>query len=77
MVVRRGLVLTSLGLLLGALAGVGAARLLRSLLFETESLDVWTFTIVPLVLTVVALLASYLPAHRAARVDPLAALRNE
>ena len=77
MVVRRGLVLTSIGLVLGALAGVGAARLLRSLLFETESLDIWTFTTVPLVLTAVALLASYLPAHRAARVDPVTALRMD
>jgi putative ABC transport system permease protein len=77
MVVRRGLVLTSIGLALGALAGAGAARLLRSLLFETESLDAWTFTIVPLVLVAVALLASYLPAHRAARVDPVTALRMD
>jgi ABC-type lipoprotein release transport system permease subunit len=49
---------------------------LRATLFETNVYDPLTFAIVPLVLTVVALAASYLPARRAAAVDPIVALRD-
>jgi putative ABC transport system permease protein len=60
--------------LLGALAGT---RVLRSMLFETTTTDATTFLVVPVVLAVVALLASYLPARRATRTDPLVAIRTE
>ena len=77
MVVSQGMRLTAIGLVLGGLAALGAARLLQSLLFETDRFDPWTFAIVPVALGAVSLAASYLPAHRAANVDPLTALRNE
>jgi predicted permease len=67
--------------LLGALIGLGVAlaltRFLRSLLYEVEATDPLTFVGVALVLALAAFLASYLPARRAARVDPVVALRNE
>ncbi len=50
MVVSQGMRLTAIGLVLGGLAALGAARLLQSLLFETDSFDPWTFAIVPLAL---------------------------
>ena len=67
--------------LLGGVVGIGVAlastRFLRSLLYEVEPTDPLTFASVALVLALAALLASYLPARRAARVDPIVALRCE
>jgi len=69
--------LTLTGLGFGIVGALGAARLLRGLLYQIEPLDVVTFASVPGILAVVALLACYLPARRAARVEPMAALRAE
>jgi putative ABC transport system permease protein len=77
LVVRQGAVLAGLGIGAGLLASVGLARALGSLLFGVTALDPVTFLGVPLVLAGAALLAAYLPARRAARIDPLAALRCE
>jgi putative ABC transport system permease protein len=77
MVVGRGLKLVSMGLLAGAVASYFMARVVQSLLFQTESHDLVTFAIVPLVLTGVALMACALPAYRASRVEPLDALRAD
>ena len=55
----------------------GSARLITSLLFQTSAADPPTFSVVPLLLLAVALLACYLPARRATRVDPMVALRYE
>jgi putative ABC transport system permease protein len=77
LVVRRGLTLTAIGLLIGLGGSVAASRFLGSLLYETAALDLRTFATVPVVLGAVALIACYVPARRAARIDPIAALRVE
>jgi predicted permease len=77
LVLRRGVMLTLSGLLIGLLGAIVLTRFLASLLFGVTPTDPVTFTVVPLVLAGVALLASYFPARRATRVDPLQALRYE
>jgi len=77
MVLRQGLTLALAGMALGVVAALGLTRLLRSLLFEVQTNDLSTFAIVLGALFFVALLACYLPARRATRVDPLVALRYE
>jgi len=77
MVLKQGLTLTLAGMVLGAIAAFGLMRLLRSLLFQVEPTDATTFALVLSTLFVVALLACYIPARRATRVDPLIALRYE
>jgi putative ABC transport system permease protein len=77
MVLRSGTVLAVSGIAIGLAAAFALARLIAALLFETSAADPPTFSVVPLLLFGVALLASYLPARRAARVDPMRALRYE
>jgi macrolide transport system ATP-binding/permease protein len=69
--------LTFLGIGVGLICAVGAATLMRKLLFGTAAWDMWTLASVAIVLGVSALLASYIPAHRAASVNPAEALRAE
>jgi putative ABC transport system permease protein len=69
--------LTAFGLIAGAIAALAAARFIRTMLFGVTSSDVPTFIGTALVLGGIALLASYLPARRAVRVDPVTALRSE
>jgi len=76
MVVANGMTLTVIGLLLGFGGALGLTRLLASLLFGVGARDPVTLIGSATVLTVVALLACYMPARRAARMDPLAALRE-
>ncbi|HEX6865429.1 MAG TPA: FtsX-like permease family protein, partial [Thermoanaerobaculia bacterium] len=75
LVVLRGLALTLIGLTLGLAGALALTRLLTSLLYEVEPDDPVTFVTIAAVLSAVALLASYLPARRATRVDPVIALR--
>ena len=77
LVLRQGMVLTGLGLVAGLAGAVALTRLVTSLLFGVEPLDAWTFVSVPVVLGLVALLACFLPALRATKVDPITALRYE
>lgn len=77
LVVRQGMALTLAGLGLGIAGALAATRLMRGLLYEIQPVDPVTFVAVPGILTVVALLACYLPARRAASVEPMAALRAE
>ena len=69
--------LTAIGLIVGAMAALAAARFISTMLFGVTSSDVPTFIGTALVLGGIALLASYLPARRAVRVDPVTALRSE
>jgi len=69
--------LTAVGVTLGLVAAFGLTRLMGSLLYGVEPLDPVTFAIVPGLVIAVTLLASYIPARRAATVDPMSALRSE
>jgi putative ABC transport system permease protein len=77
MVVSEGLKLTVGGALLGVVAAILLTRVLSALLFGVDALDPLTFAVVLLLLLTVATLASYVPARRAARADPLAAMRGD
>jgi ABC-type antimicrobial peptide transport system permease subunit len=75
LVVGKGMVLAVIGIAIGLAGSLSLTRLMRSLLFEVTPTDWLTFVITSLVLLTVALLACYIPAHRATKVDPLTALR--
>jgi putative ABC transport system permease protein len=77
MVLREGLVLALLGIGLGVAGALAVTRFLRALLYEVSTTDPAIFAAVPVLLAAVALLASYLPARRAAGVEPLEAIRYE
>lgn len=77
MVVRQAMTLTALGLGLGLIAAFALARPLAVLLFEIAPYDLTTFVLVPTLLAAIAAVASWLPARRAARADPLKALRQD
>jgi ABC-type antimicrobial peptide transport system permease subunit len=74
MVVWEGAQLALAGTVLGLIAAALGGGAIQSLLFEIKGLDPLTFAVAPLVLGAAALLASYIPARRAARISPLAAL---
>jgi len=76
-VVGQGLVLTLLGLGIGLVATLVATRAISSILFGVSAADPATFGAIPFVLLLVALVACYLPARRAMKVDPMRALRHE
>jgi ABC-type antimicrobial peptide transport system permease subunit len=75
--VRYGLALAGIGTVTGLAAAAGLTRLMKSVLFGISPLDPLTYTAVPVVLVAATLLASYLPARRAATVDPVETLRAE
>jgi predicted permease len=77
MFVRSALILTTIGVGIGLAAAAGLTQLMKSLLFGVSPVDPVTYIAIPLVLAAAAALASYLPAQRAASVDPVEALRAE
>jgi putative ABC transport system permease protein len=77
LVIGNGMLLTVIGIAIGLPLAFGLARALSSLLFGVSAADPFAFIGLPLILASVAALASYLPARRAVRVDPLTALRYE
>ena len=77
MVMKQGMALVLVGVVLGVAAAYAATRAIQSLLFEVGPSDPLTFVVVLLLLGLVGLIASYVPARRATKVDPLVALRNE
>jgi ABC-type antimicrobial peptide transport system permease subunit len=77
MVVGQGMALTAAGLIIGAAIAIGATRAMRGMLYGVGTTDPLTFFLVAALVAAVALLASWLPARRAARVHPMEALRAE
>jgi len=77
LVVRQGLMIVLMGIALGLMIATGLTRYLQSLLFGVEPMDWITFLLVSLSVLITALVASYIPAYRATRVNPMVALRYE
>jgi putative ABC transport system permease protein len=77
MVLRQGGRLVGVGIVIGLVAAFGLTRLMTGFLYEVRPTDPMTFTAVSLLLMAVALLACYMPARRAMKVDPMIALRYE
>lgn len=77
MVLRQGLALAALGIALGLAGAFGLTRLMAGMLFEVRPTDPWTLAGASIGLMAVAVSASYVPALRAAKIDPIAALRSE
>jgi putative ABC transport system permease protein len=77
LVIRQGVYLLLIGLAFGLTAALIVSRFISALLYEVSTSDPLTFVEVALILALVAALASYLPARKAARVDPMTALRHE
>lgn len=77
MILRQGLLLAMVGVGFGLAASLGTARIIASLLYGIRATDLGTFVAIAAVLMGVALVASYVPARQATKVDPMVALRYE
>jgi len=77
LVLRQGMQLAAAGVLVGLAGAVGLTRVLRNFLYGVSPTDPVTFAAIPLILAIIALLACWIPARRAAKVDPMVALRHE
>jgi ABC-type antimicrobial peptide transport system permease subunit len=76
-VLRHAVLLLAIGVVIGIVAAVSAGSVLRSFLYGVVPYDVWTIIAVSLLLLACGLFASYIPARRASRIDPMKALRWE
>jgi putative ABC transport system permease protein len=77
LILRQGMLLVLIGVVVGLALSFGLTRIMASFLYGVTATDPVTFVFVAVVLSLVALLANYIPARRATKVDPLIALRNE
>ena len=77
LILKQGALLAGCGIAAGVAGALALTRRMRTMLYRTGPADIWTFTVIPLLLAAVALGACYLPARRAMALDPAAALRHE
>jgi ABC-type antimicrobial peptide transport system permease subunit len=77
MILREGAVMLACGVTLGVLLSAATGKLISGMLYNVGALDPLAFTIAPVLLTAAALVATWLPARRATRISPMAALRTE
>src|SRR5205809_1574057 len=77
MIMREGSIMLVSGVIIGFLLAIATAKILSGILYGIRALDPIAFTVAPLVMTIAALIATWLPARRATRVDPVQALRSE
>ena len=77
MILREGIAMVIAGLALGLLLAFGTGKIVSSILFQVSPTDPFAFTLAPAVLTIAALLATWIPARRATKISPMAALRTE
>ena len=77
MILQQGLKLAGIGVVLGVIAGCVSTRVLQKLLYEVTPTDPLTFAATSVLLIVVAIAATFFPARRASRIEPMVALRND
>ena len=77
MFLKQGLRLTTIGAVIGLVAALGMTKVIANMLYEVKAFDPSSFLTVPLVIALVAMVASAVPAVRAMSVDPMAALKDE
>jgi ABC-type antimicrobial peptide transport system permease subunit len=77
LVLRQGLVVAGVGLIVGTAGAFLLTKLMSSILFGVSSTDIWTFSVVPVLLFAVAAMACLVPALRATKVDPIVVLRAD
>ena len=77
MILREGFVMLASGIVIGLLLAVATGKLVSAMLYQVGALDAIAFILAPLILAAAAIVATWLPARRATRISPMAALRTE
>jgi ABC-type antimicrobial peptide transport system permease subunit len=77
LVLRQGSVLVGIGLVLGLILAFAGGRLVKSFLYQVQPVDLWTYAAAALALTMIGLTAAFLPARKAASIQPMEALRED